>query len=53
MHHTDYHRPASVDDVSKLLDQHGDDKLIDLGISDVPMPASPHTAWKTLRAAKH
>ena len=39
MHHTHYHRPATVADVIKLLDQHGDDKLIDLRIKDVPLPA--------------
>ncbi len=29
------------------------DAVWHLGIKDVPMPASPHTVWKTLRAAKH
>jgi hypothetical protein len=47
------YRPASVADVIKLVDQQSDDKPIDPGIRDVPMPASPHTVWKTLRAAKH
>jgi carbon-monoxide dehydrogenase medium subunit len=36
MHHTHYHRPASVADVIKLLDQHGDDKLIAGGQSILP-----------------
>ena len=27
------------------------DALAHLGVKDVPMPASPHTVWKTIRAA--
>jgi carbon-monoxide dehydrogenase large subunit len=30
------------------------DALAHLGIKDVPMPATPHTVWKTIRSAtKH
>lgn len=36
MHHTHYHRPASVADAVKLLDQHGDDRLIAGGQSMLP-----------------
>jgi carbon-monoxide dehydrogenase medium subunit len=36
MHHTHYHRPTSVADVIKLLDQHGDDKIIAGGQSILP-----------------
>jgi carbon-monoxide dehydrogenase large subunit len=28
------------------------DALAHLGVRDVPMPASPHTVWKTIRAAQ-
>ena len=27
------------------------DALWHLGVKDVPMPATPHTGWKTIRAA--
>ncbi len=27
------------------------DALWHLGVKDVPMPASPHTVWKTIRGA--
>jgi carbon-monoxide dehydrogenase medium subunit len=36
MHHTHYHRPASVADAVKLLDQHGEDRLIAGGQSMLP-----------------
>jgi carbon-monoxide dehydrogenase large subunit len=29
------------------------DALAAYGVRDVPMPATPHTVWKTLQAAKH
>jgi carbon-monoxide dehydrogenase large subunit len=30
------------------------DALSGLGVRDVPMPATPHTVWKSIRAAaKH
>jgi carbon-monoxide dehydrogenase large subunit len=29
------------------------DALWHLGVKDVPMPASPHTVWKTIRSAAH
>jgi carbon-monoxide dehydrogenase large subunit len=29
------------------------DALSHLGVKDVPMPATPHTVWKTIRAASH
>jgi carbon-monoxide dehydrogenase large subunit len=29
------------------------DALAGYGVRDVPMPATPHTVWKTLQAAKH
>jgi carbon-monoxide dehydrogenase large subunit len=28
------------------------DALSDLGVRDVPMPASPHTVWKAIRTAQ-
>jgi carbon-monoxide dehydrogenase large subunit len=27
------------------------DALSHMGVTDVPMPATPHTVWKTIRAA--
>jgi carbon-monoxide dehydrogenase large subunit len=29
------------------------DALAGLGVKDVPMPATPHTVWKAIQAAKH
>ena len=29
------------------------DALAGLGVSDVPMPASPHTVWNAIRSARH
>jgi carbon-monoxide dehydrogenase large subunit len=29
------------------------DALAELGVKDIPMPATPHTVWKAIRAARH